>query len=78
MIGRLALDWRWIGNGLAGWQRIGRLAMDCRIDSGLGVDRHMIGRLTEDWHRIDMGLADWQWLGGLVDWQLIGESTVDW
>ena len=44
-------------------RRIGRLAMDWRIDIGLVMDRHMIGRLTEDWHRIDMRMADWQWIG---------------
>ena len=52
------MDWLWIGNGLAGWQRIGRFAMDWRLIGVIRVNRNEIGtELAQDWHLIDFGLA---------------------
>ena len=58
-IGRLAVDWGLIGDGLAmDWQIVSRLATDRqRIGDGLAMDWQWIGRSAMDW-QVGNGLAD--------------------
>ena len=78
-IGLGLADWRWIGRLAVDWGLIGDgLAMDWQIVSRLATDRQRIGDgLAMDW-QVGNGLAGWQWIGRLMKGQRIGSELVGW